>query len=52
MVLFSDRKAEELERLAGQCGAAGFIRKTANGDELAEAVEAYLARRPAGRPPR
>ena len=51
IVLFSDRKAEELQRLANRCGAAGFIRKTANGDELARAVEKYLARtRPGGAP--
>jgi DNA-binding NarL/FixJ family response regulator len=51
MVLFSDRKPEELERLAYQCGAAGFIRKTGNGDELAKAVETYLLRGRGGRVP-
>jgi len=43
IVLFSDRKPEELERLARQCGAAGFIRKTGNGDKLAEAIAMYVA---------
>jgi CheY-like chemotaxis protein len=43
IVLFSDRKPEELQMLARRCGAAGFIRKTGNGDELAEAVERHLA---------
>ncbi len=52
IVLFSDRKSEELEKLARRCGAAGFIRKTGNGDELAEAVEKYLARSRAKGPPK
>jgi DNA-binding response OmpR family regulator len=52
MVLFSDRKPEELKRLARRCGAAGFIRKTGNGDELADAVEAHLARGRAGGAPK
>lgn len=42
MVLFSDRPREELEKLARRCGAAGFIKKTADGNALASAVERYL----------
>jgi DNA-binding NarL/FixJ family response regulator len=52
IVLFSDRNSEELQRLAQRCGAAGFIRKTGNGDELALAVEKALARSRAGGAPK
>jgi CheY-like chemotaxis protein len=45
MVLFSDKKAEHLERLAQACGAAGFIQKTNDAEVLARAVQTYLRKR-------
>jgi DNA-binding NtrC family response regulator len=45
MVLFSDRSENELSILANSCGAAGFIRKTSNGEALILAVERFLAKR-------
>jgi DNA-binding response OmpR family regulator len=44
MVLFSDREVSELERLADACGAAGFIKKTANAEMLALSVARHLAK--------
>jgi DNA-binding NtrC family response regulator len=44
MVLFSDRGAADLERLAHACGAAGFIQKTGNPDALARSVASYLVK--------
>jgi DNA-binding response OmpR family regulator len=43
IVLFSDRPARELERLAKSCGAAGFIQKTGNADELVKSISSHLA---------
>jgi DNA-binding NtrC family response regulator len=45
MVLFSDRSPNELSLLANACGAAGFIRKTPNAEELLLAIERFLAKR-------
>ncbi|HEY3357509.1 MAG TPA: response regulator [Polyangia bacterium] len=42
IVLFSDRSEAELIGLARDCGAAGFLRKTADPDTLAAAVERFL----------
>jgi DNA-binding NtrC family response regulator len=44
MVLFSDRPAADLERLARACGAAGFIQKTGDADALARSVASYLVK--------
>jgi len=52
IVLFSDRAPDELALLASRCGAAGFIRKTANGDQLAAAVRSYVTGDHRGRAPR
>jgi DNA-binding NtrC family response regulator len=44
MVLFSDQSVHDLERLAAECGAAGYIQKTSNSDLLALCVASYLAK--------
>jgi two-component system, OmpR family, response regulator len=44
IVLFSDRDPRELERLAKQCGAAGFIPKTGNADLLAHSISVHLTK--------
>ncbi len=43
IVLFSDRDPGELDRLARECGAAGYIEKTGNGDTLVQMITAHLA---------
>jgi len=43
ILLFSDKDPFELSRLAKECGAAGFIPKTGDGDKLASSITAYLA---------
>ena len=48
IVLFSDRPAGELSVLARDCGAAGFIAKTANAHSLAQSVSRFLM--PGGAP--
>lgn len=40
--LHSDRSAEDLEKLARECGAHGYIRKTSNPAELVRQVEQAL----------
>ena len=42
LVLFSDRPAEELRVLGTACGAAGFIRKTSDGEALARDIEGII----------
>jgi DNA-binding response OmpR family regulator len=42
ILLYSNRTAEELARLAEECGADGYIRKTGRPDEVAALVERYL----------
>jgi DNA-binding response OmpR family regulator len=42
MVLFSSRGADELKKLATQCGAAGYIQKTGDAERLQREVEAFL----------
>lgn len=42
MVLFSTRDSKELAQLVTQCGAAGFIQKTGDADQLQREVEAFL----------
>jgi CheY-like chemotaxis protein len=45
-VLHSDRTEEELEVIAKRCGAAGYIRKTANMEKLRTSIERFLPRTP------
>ena len=45
MVLFSDRSEIELAELARACGAAGYIRKTSDGDVLAREIEKLIGGR-------
>jgi DNA-binding response OmpR family regulator len=51
IVLFSAKPPEELEVLARECGADGFILKGLHGAELLEAVEKALALVPRRSPP-
>jgi DNA-binding response OmpR family regulator len=44
IVFHSDKPAEELQMLVRMSGAAGYIPKTSNPDELVMAVEDYLAK--------
>jgi CheY-like chemotaxis protein len=43
VLLYSSKPAEELERLARACGAAGCISKALTSDALASAVRLYLS---------
>jgi DNA-binding response OmpR family regulator len=42
ILLYSNRTSEELQVLADECGADGFIRKTGRPDEAAAHVERFL----------
>ena len=42
ILLYSNRTSEELQVLAEECGADGFIRKTGRPDEVAAHVERFL----------
>ncbi|HJZ87334.1 MAG TPA: response regulator [Polyangia bacterium] len=42
IVLYSDRSTDELAELVRASGAVGFIQKTADSDQLARSVEAFL----------
>jgi two-component system, response regulator PdtaR len=42
ILLYSNRTAEELQKLSEECGADGFIRKTGRPDEVAAHVERYF----------
>jgi DNA-binding response OmpR family regulator len=42
ILLCSTLPAEELERLAGECGADGWVRKNSRPDEVADRVERAL----------
>jgi CheY-like chemotaxis protein len=44
LVLFSSLPRDELRRLAGVCGAAGYITKTEDKGALVRAVESFLRR--------
>ncbi len=44
MVLFSDRPADELTTLASQCGAAGFIRKSDDWEQIGAEVRGFIQR--------
>jgi two-component system OmpR family response regulator len=50
IVFHSDRPAEELQALVRTSGAAGYIRKTSDPNELVLAVEDYLASASSRRP--
>lgn len=52
IVLFSDRPTAELEAMTRQCGAAGFISKSAGRETLLSEVGRFLARRGSSRPGR
>ena len=45
LVLFSNRKPDELAKLAKHCGAAGFIQKTGSAEVLGREVGAFLRAR-------
>ena len=51
IVLFSAKTPEELERLARECGADGFICKGLHGAELLAAVEKAMSLVPRESPP-
>jgi DNA-binding response OmpR family regulator len=42
ILLYSNRAPDELRKLAEECGADGFIRKTGRPDEVAAHVERWL----------
>jgi DNA-binding response OmpR family regulator len=42
ILLYSNRTAEELQVVAEECGADGFIRKNGRPDEVAALVDRYL----------
>ncbi|HEX9401376.1 MAG TPA: response regulator [Anaeromyxobacter sp.] len=42
ILLYANRAADELHRLAEECGADGFVRKTGRPDEAAAHVERFL----------
>ncbi len=44
VLLFSDRPAADLERIAGECGADGFIQKSLQPQELVRLVDSHLKR--------
>lgn len=43
ILLYSERPHAELSRLAEQCGAAGFIRKSSDWSSIAESVSRFIA---------
>lgn len=43
IVLFSMHSEEELARLAAECGAAGYLRKTGNTEHLLHEIERIIA---------
>ena len=43
ILLCSTRTEKDLERLAGECGASGWIRKAGRPDEIAVFVDRHLA---------
>jgi DNA-binding response OmpR family regulator len=44
VLLYSNRAADELQALAEECGADGFIRKTGRPDEAAALVDRFFTR--------
>lgn len=42
IILFSDKSEDELAVMAQRCGAAGYIRKTNDGAQLAAAIEGFI----------
>jgi DNA-binding response OmpR family regulator len=42
ILLYSNRTAEELQKLADECGADGYIRKTGRPDEVAALVDRFF----------
>lgn len=45
VLLFSDSEESELERLAAECGAAGYVRKSPDHSTLLAAIGRQLAKR-------